>query len=276
MGAPPPDLTSAIAVVGARRCTDLGRELARAIGRGLGLAGVTVVSGAALGIDAAAHEGALSAAAGTLAVLGCGIDVVYPRGSRGLLDRIRTSGTVMTEYPPGVPPDPRNFPARNRIVAGLCSTTVVVEGADGSGSLITAEHAMEFGRDVLAVPGPVNSPLASVPLQLIRDGAKMIRGPQDLLEDLGLELARDEVAERVQLSAAEHDVLDRLIGPTLADRIATELGQPVAVIVGILMRLELRGFVRSVGGRYESTLRVHAARGHGRSGERGSAANGEP
>lgn len=244
-------------MVGARRCSELGREVARDIGRALGLAGTWVVSGAARGIDAASHEGALSANAPTAAVLGCGLDVVYPPGSRGLIDRIVAGrGSVASEYPPGVPPDPRNFPARNRIVAGLCGSTVVVEGADGSGSMITAEHALEFGRDVYAVPGAVVNPLAAVPLRLIREGARMIRGGEDLLDDLGLRLEQEEVAERVALSEAERAVLDRLIGPTLPDRLASELDASVAEVVGVLMHLELRGFVRSLGGRYESTLKA--------------------
>jgi len=256
-GAALPDPTRAVAIVGARRCTDLGREIAREVGRTLGLAGVTVVSGAARGIDAAAHEGALSADAPTIAVLGCGLDVAYPPGSRDLLRRVRSrGGTVVSEYPPGVPPDPWNFPARNRIVAGLCSATVVVEGGEGSGSMITAEHALEFGRDVFAVPGAVTNPLAFVPLRLIREGATMIRGAEDLLEDLGLELVQEEIVRRVALSQTERAVLGCLAGPTLPDRVASELGATVPEVVGVLMRLELRGFVRSVGGRYESTLKA--------------------
>jgi DNA processing protein len=266
-GPTPPDLTRAVAVVGARRCTELGREQARAVGRGLGQAGVTVVSGAARGIDASAHEGALSAEAPTLAVLGCGLDVDYPPANRGLLRRIRATGGVISEYPPGVPPDPWNFPARNRIVAGLCCATVVVEGADGSGSMITAEHAMEFGRDVFAVPGPVNSPLATVPLRLIRDGATMIRGAEDLLGDLGLEVVPERV-EPADLSDAERGVIDRLVEPTLPDRVAAELGCEVPEVVRVLMRLELRGFVRSVGGRYESTLKARPAQAPPRSSRR--------
>lgn len=255
-----PDPTRAVAVVGARRCTDLGRDLAKDIGRKLGLAGVCVVSGAARGVDAASHAGALSADAGTVAVLGCGLDVAYPPGSRDLLQRIVAGGgAVVSEYPPGVPPDPRNFPARNRIVAGLCSATVVVEGAYGSGSMITAEHALEFGRDVYAIPGSVNNPLAAVPLRLIREGATMIRGAEDLLEDLALELVQEEVLERVDLSEAERAVLDQLIGPTLPDRVARSVGATLPEVVGVLMRLELRGFVRSVGGRYESTLKARSS-----------------
>jgi DNA processing protein len=140
-GRAPPDVTSAVAVVGARRCTASGREAADRIGRGLALAGLTVVSGAARGIDAASHEGALSVQGSTLAVLGSGLDVAYPSASRGLIARIGRSGTLVSEYAPGTPPSQHHFPARNRIVAGLCRATVVVEGAKGSGSLITAERA---------------------------------------------------------------------------------------------------------------------------------------
>lgn len=255
-----PDQAQAVAIVGARRCSEAGREVAHSIGRVLGLAGATVVSGGALGIDSAAHEGALEAGGHTLAVLGCGIDVAYPRGSRGLLERIRRLGTVVSEFAPGVPPEPRRFPARNRIVAGLAGATVVVEGADGSGSLITAEHAMEFGRDVYAVPGSVNSPLSYVPLQLIRDGATMIRGAEDLMHDLGFEVNARDVAERADLSSVEREVLLQLAGPTLPERVAASLGTGVTEVVGVLMSLELRGFVRAVGGRYESTLKAGRAR----------------
>lgn len=254
IGRPPPERTGAVAVVGARSCTDLGGELAREIGRALGSAGVTVVSGAARGIDAAAHEGALDGGGTTLAVLGCGIDVVYPKRGRALLDRIRERGTLVSEHAPGTPPVPRNFPARNRIVAGLCAATVVVEGAGGSGSMITADHAMEFGRDVYAVPGPVTSPLSEVPLQLIRDGATMIRGPEDLLEDLGLEPGQTPLPGLGGLAPDERRALERLTAPTLPDRLAAELGAAVPETVSLLMRLELRGLVRAVGGRYEPTL----------------------
>lgn len=259
IGRPAPDPTRAVAVVGARRCTELGRELAAAIGRALALAGVVVVSGAARGIDAAAHQGALGASGTTLAVMGCGIDAVYPAGSRDLVRRIGETGTVLSEYPPGTPPVQRNFPARNRIVAGLCGATVVIEGAKGSGSMISAEHAMEFGRDVYAVPGAVTNPLAEVPLQLIRDGATMIRGAEDLLQDLGLELVSEEVVERLEISEDERRVLAQLTGPTLPDRVAAALGISIPHAVSLLMRLELRGLVRGVGGRYESTLMAGAA-----------------
>ena len=250
-----PEVTSAIAEVGARRCTALGREAAHAIGHGLGLAGATVVSGAARGIDAAAHEGALSVNGSTVAVLGCGLDVPYPFHTRKLVGRIAAEGALVSEYAPGVPPSQHHFPARNRIVAGLCRATVVVEGAERSGSLITAEHAMEFGRDVFAVPGSMNSALSFVPLQLIREGATMIRGAEDLLNDLGFELDPADIERRLELDEAERRILAEVIEPTLPDRLAAALGIPLHEVVGTLMRLELRGFVRNVGGRFETTLK---------------------
>ena len=255
IGPLPTDLTSAVAVVGARRCTALGREAAHEIGRGLGLAGVTVVSGAARGIDAAAHEGALEVRGSTLAVLGSGLDVAYPFDGRSLVRRIAREGTLVSEYPPGVPPSPYHFPARNRIVAGLCRATVVVEGAERSGSMITAEHAMEFGRDVFAVAAAPNGALSSTPLQLIREGATMIRGADDLLGDLGLELDPSRIERQVELDPAERRVLAEVIEPALPDRLAARLGVPLPEVVGTLMRLELRGFVRNVGGRFETTLK---------------------
>jgi DNA processing protein len=135
----------------------------------------------------------------------------------------------------------------------LCRATVAVEGAAGSGSLITAEHAMEFGREVFALPGSVTNPLAHVPLQLIRDGAGMIRGSEDLLHDLGLELDLGAVGE--DLGDGELRALEALTGPTLPERVAASLGVGVPEAVALLMELELRGFVRSLGGRYETTLK---------------------
>ncbi len=141
-------------------------------------------------------------------------------------------------------------------MAGLCAATVVVEGAEGSGSMITAEHAMEFGRDVYAVPGAVTNPLSYVPLQLVRDGATMIRGPEDLMHDLGIEPVGEQVALRAELGDGERRILAQLRGPTLPDRVASAVGIGLPEAVQMLMRLELRGLVRNVGGRYESTLRA--------------------
>lgn len=252
-----PEAARAVAIVGARRCTDLARELARAMGKDLAAAGITVVSGAARGVDSASHEGALDAGGPTVAVLGGGIDATYPASSRRLFERIRERGSLVSEYPPGVPPRPFRFPARNRIVAGLCRAAVVVEGEQESGSLITGSHALEFGREVFAVPAALNNPLSFAPLRLIRDGATMIRGADDLLEDLGLDRASG--GRRAELTLADLAALRVLTGPTLPERVARELRIGLADALTLLMELEMRGFVRSVGGRFEATLAATAA-----------------
>ena len=205
-----------MAIVGARRCSTLGGEVARDLGRRLGSAGVCVVSGAAYGIDASAHRGALDAGGRTIAVLGSGIDVGYPRSSADLIERIAQTGSVVSEYAPGVPAEPLRFPARNRIVVALASALVVVEGAALSGSRISVDHALDLGREVFAVPGPVTSPLAEVPLALIREGATMIRGADDLLDDLGLvaPVARRSPSNRHRTPrgrTARLDVVDRVV-----------------------------------------------------------------
>jgi DNA processing protein len=224
---------------------------------------VCVVSGAARGIDAAAHLGALSAGGPTVAVLGCGIDMVYPKEHGRLLDRIAHQGALVSEYPPGVRADPFRFPARNRIVAALARAVVVVEGAIGSGSMITAEHALDLGLDVYAVPGAVSSPLAQVPLKLIREGARMIRGADDLIEDLSWLTTGGGVGP----FDPHHPEAGRPAGPALPPDGATVLGalgasltldqltvltaMPVPAVLAALARLELRQAVREVGGRYE-------------------------
>jgi DNA processing protein len=249
------ELFPRVALVGARRSSLLGDEVAKEIGAGLAEAGVTVVSGAARGIDTASHRGALAAGGATVAVLGCGIERAYPASNRPLLDRIAIDGAVISEYPPGVLPDAFRFPARNRIVAALAEAVVVVEGAAGSGSLITADHALDLGRSVFAVPGPVNSPLAEVPLALIREGAGMIRGADDLLVDLGrLDPHAGSAAPPLNLSTAEQSVLSSLAGPTLAETVARSLGWELPDTIAALVGLELRGLVRSVGGRFERRL----------------------
>jgi DNA processing protein len=256
-GRPLDALASRVAVVGARNCSEVGRDVARSIGAGLAAAGVTVVSGGARGIDAASHEGALDAGGPTVAVLGCGIDRSYPASNRALLQRIAESGAVVSEYPPGVPPDAFRFPARNRIVAALAEAVVVVEGAAGSGSLISADHALDLGRQIFAVPGALNNPLAEVPLGLIRDGAAMIRGARDLLADLGRLDPGASEPDHVPsgLSVAEEAVFETLAGPTLAEHVARALGWELAEAVAVLVSLEIRGLVRTVGGRFERRLK---------------------
>ncbi|HVF07029.1 MAG TPA: DNA-processing protein DprA, partial [Actinomycetota bacterium] len=179
------ELPERVSVVGARNCSPTGNEVAMSIGAGLGGVGVCVVSGAARGIDAASHRGALTSGGTSIAVLGSGHDLPYPKASSELVSRVAAAGAAVSEYAPGVPAEPFRFPARNRLVAALGRALVVVEGAHGSGSMISVDHALDLGREVFAVPGPVTSPLAEIPLALIREGATMIRGADDLLDDLG-------------------------------------------------------------------------------------------
>jgi DNA processing protein len=271
VGRPATAAPASVAIVGARKSSTYGREVAETIGRGLAAAGVTVVSGAALGIDAAAHRGALSSGGAevgfpTMAVLGSGIDRPHPSSNRGLIQRIAAAGTVLSEYPPGTPALPWRFPARNRLVAGLSRGVVVVEGAPGSGSMITAEFALELGREVFAVPGAVTSPLSAVPNQLIREGAWLVRGSEDVLQVLGLDAAAPgadplggappamALGPAASLPPNERRALDAVAGhPVTADSVATHAGLSVGEALSALVALELRGLVREVAGRYERT-----------------------
>jgi DNA processing protein len=217
-----------------------------------------VVSGAARGIDSSAHRGALTGDGRTIAILGSGIDVLYPRGSSPLLARILEQGTLVSEYAPGVPAEAFRFPARNRLVAALGRALVVVEGAERSGSMISVDHALELGREVFAVPGAVTSELAQVPLALIREGATLIRGAEDLLHDLGI-AAR--LAEGPPPDLTDEDArVWRALGMTgLPDAIARSAGLSLPDVMTALLRLEIRGLARLVGGRYEKCLVPTAA-----------------
>jgi DNA processing protein len=241
-----------VAVVGSRSCSPLGRDVAHDIGRRLAGAGVPVVSGAANGIDSASHMGALAAPGPTVAVLGSGIDVFYPSSKRGMLQRIEAAGTVVSEYPPGTPAEPQHFPARNRIIAALARALVVVEGGGKSGSRISVNHALDLGRDVFAVPGPVNSPLSETPLEMIREGAVPIRGADDLLADLGI-AERLAAAPPPDLPDPERRAYEAIVGPSLPDAVARAAGCSIPDALTALLGLELRGLVRSAGGRYERT-----------------------
>jgi DNA processing protein len=241
-----------VSIVGARRCSALGRDVAHDLGRRVAGAGVTVVSGAAAGIDAASHRGALHAGGRTIAVLGSGIDVAFPSRNAELIEQIAATGTVVSEYAPGTPPEPQRFPARNRILAALGRALVVVEGAARSGSRISVDHALDLGRDVFAVPGPVSSPLAETPLELIREGATMIRGADDLLADLGISAAV-ALSPPPDLEETERRIYGALARTSLPDAIARVAGVSIPAAVASLIHLELRGLVRSAGGRYELT-----------------------
>ena len=252
------DQPAMVSVVGSRHCSALGREIALDLGRNLAGVGCCVVSGAARGIDEASHLGALAAPGRTLAVLGAGIDRPYPRASRGLLIRVLDArGTLVSEYPPGVEPHARHFPARNRLIAALSIAVVVVEGVERSGSRITADHALDLGRDVFAVPGAITNPLTATPHALIRDGATLMRGLDDLFDGLGIARL---LAERPppDLSDVERRVWEALETATLPDVVGRRVAMATPEVVAVLMVLELRGLVRAVSGRYERTHRAAA------------------
>jgi DNA processing protein len=243
----------AVAIVGSRRASAYGLEVARSLSRGLSASGVTVVSGMAFGIDAAAHEGALAGGGTTVAVLAGGADVPYPRSKRALHAEIARRGVVVSEMPPGFAPRRWCFPARNRIIAALAAVTVVVEAADRSGALITARIARELGRDVGAVPGRITSPLAAGANALIRDGAHLVDSPQGILDLLFGVGARPAVPPRddSKLEPRLRVLLDRVRrGEDTAGALAGAQGDPGAVMAA-LGELELAGFVRRApGGAY--------------------------
>lgn len=240
-----------VAVVGTRRATDYGRRMADAVARDLVAAGLAVVSGLALGIDGAAHAAALDGGGVTVAVLGCGLDVAYPAGSERLRDAIAARGALVSEYPPGTEPLPGRFPARNRIVSGLTLATVVVEAGERSGALVTAALAADQGRDVYAVPGPIDRPQSRGANRLIADGAGVVLSGAELASAIAAERALDRAAARVALPAdpVEAALRDRLDdAPRHADAIGREAGLAAPDVARGLALLELKGLARHVGG----------------------------
>jgi DNA processing protein len=240
-----------VALVGTRRPTAYGREVARRLGHDLARNGVTVVSGLAIGIDAEAHQAALAAGGRTIAVLASGVDQVYPQRNRALGARIVAQGALVSDYPPGTAPEPRNFPPRNRIISGLSLGVVVVEAGQRSGALITGDFAAEQGRDVLAVPGSIFSATSRGCHDLIAQGARLVRGVEDILEelDLGRAVEQQEARRIVPESEVEATVLGLLSAePQHIDELGQTAGLPIAVVSSTLTLMELKGLVRHVGG----------------------------
>ena len=242
----------AVAVVGARACSAYGRSVARSLGRELATAGLVVVSGMARGIDGEAHRGALEAAGSTLAVLGSGIDRDYPAAHAELARRICERGLIVSEYEPGIEPAPWRFPARNRIIAGLCEATVVVEARERSGALITADFALEEGREVFAVPGEITSALSAGTNALIRLGATPVTCAGDILELFDLAPVAPAAAS---FGPAAQSLLERLRdGALTADELVRSSGVDPAQASAALIELELARSVALEDGVYRACI----------------------
>jgi len=242
----------AVAVVGSRKMTSYGRVVAERIAGGLSAQGVTVVSGFARGIDGVAHRAALAGVGGTVAVLGCGVDCVYPPEHRKLYDEIIAKGAIVSEFPIGTAPAPHHFPQRNRIISGLSLGVVVVEAPLASGSLITARHALDQGREVFAVPGPITSLTSVGPHTLIQNGAKLVTEVADILVEILPHLAVRKGVEAVPLPpiSGEEAVIFNCLAwePKHIDQIIHESAQTVSMVSGLLLTLELKGAIRALPG----------------------------
>lgn len=247
----PPAQMRSVAIVGARMCSEYGRTIALRLGRKLAEQGICIVSGMARGIDAAGHRGAVEADGVTCAVLGCGVDICYPKSNEKLYGDILSRGCILSEVPPGTQPLPALFPQRNRIISGLCDMVVVVEARERSGSLITADQALEQGRDVYAVPGRVTDSLSEGCNELIRNGAGIIISAEMLLEELGISYLKKEKNSKkngIRLAKKENIVYSGLdLRPKNTETIRSETGLPVTEIMEILVSLQLKGLVTEEG-----------------------------
>jgi DNA processing protein len=238
----------AVAVVGSRNASPIGLETARRLARGLASAGLVVVSGLARGIDGAAHRGALQGGGTTVAVLGCGIDIAYPRQHGALADDVRGHGCLVSELPPGALPLPRHFPLRNRIISGLAQAVVVVEASEHSGSLITARMALEQGRDVLAVPGSVVSGCHRGCHALIKDGARLVETVEDVLEEIRWVVAPDRRQETDNSKQYSGLLASVRAGEVFSvEQVSERSGRPAADVLAELGRLELEGLIARSG-----------------------------
>jgi len=250
----------AVAIVGTRRPTVYGLQISEGLAEDLAQRGISVISGLARGVDAAAHRGALSAQGRTIAVFGCGIDIVYPREHLRLARQIMGQGLLLSEFPPGTSPSPQNFPVRNRLISGLSIGTCIVEASEYSGSLITARLAMEQNREVFAVPGNLTSPQSFGPNYLIKQGAKLVQSWRDVVEEFPPDLRRGILTredsepgrprELGLLSPEETAILEFLETDRAVpfDKIYLRSGLEISRLSNLLLDLEMRGWVRQIPG----------------------------
>ncbi|MGB7174839.1 MAG: DNA-processing protein DprA [Candidatus Acidiferrales bacterium] len=254
----------AIAIVGTRRPTPYGNQMAERLARDLAARGLVIVSGLARGIDACAHKGAISSAiGGTVGVLGCGIDVIYPKENRKIFAEMEERGAIISEFPIGTFPASQNFPIRNRIIGGMARGVVVVEGQQYSGSLITARLAMEFGREIFAVPGNVTQPASFGPNQLIKQGAKLVTSWEDVVEELPTPIRAELVPVETTDGAQRASLAEQSLGPaekTLyamlevdsarhVDDLVEHSGMSSSEVLSSLFELEMKGLVQQLPGK---------------------------
>ncbi len=244
----------AVSIVGARKCTPYGEKMAMDYGEALSLAGAQIISGLALGIDGAGQRGALNGGGETFGVLGCGVDICYPREHIGLYMDIQKQGGIISEFPVGSKPLAYNFPRRNRIISGLSDVVLIIEAKEKSGSLITADQALEQGRDVYALPGPVDSPLSRGCHLLIKQGAGILLSPKELIEELNIEIVpvrKDSEQNKKNLESAENMVYS-CVG--LFPKNVTQLMESTSLesneLLEILSKLQIRGFIKEISKNY--------------------------
>ena len=243
----------AVGVVGTRRCSAYGRQIALTMAEELARAGVTIVSGLALGIDGQAHRGALAGSGRTIAVLGSGVDIIYPSSHRALAEQITENGAVISDYPPGTKPDAMNFPPRNRLIAGLSKGVVVVEAPNRSGALITVDFAADYGREVFCVPGNVQSEFSAGCHRVLRDGARLVTSAADVLMDLGMAPPQPggAVQQSFPMTEEERHIFNYIRWePQHIDELAAAASLTAAQCGALLTLLELKGAVRDAGGQH--------------------------
>ncbi len=248
---------AAIAIVGSRRASQYGLATTSRLARELSSHGIAVVSGMARGVDASAHRGALSGGGRSIGVLGCGIDVVYPAENRSLFAEMAEKGALVSEFPLGTKPVAENFPRRNRIISGISAGVLVIEAAEGSGSLITAQCALDQGRDIYAVPGPISSTLSRGPNRLIKQGAKLVESVEDILEELPActnSMGKAPLPPFPCFSPQEASVYSILSNvPLHIDEIAAKCALTAGEVSAILLRLELSGAISQLPGKHFAT-----------------------
>jgi DNA processing protein len=246
-----PEDTWAVAIVGTRRYSPYGRQVTEDIAHTLARNGITIISGLARGVDGIAHQSALDVGGRTLAVLGSGLDVIYPPEHRSLAGKICRNGALISDYPPGTPPEGSNFPPRNRIISGLSKAILVIEAGEKSGALITATYAAEQGREVFAVPGKITSSLSKGSNLLIKQGAHPLLNPQDVLDLLNMTLAAEHSIIRKTLPGDPKEaVLYQIVGddPLHVDEISSLVKMPIEEVTATLALMELKGMVRKTFG----------------------------